>query len=166
MCMTRILHNQRQPISSSLMATDIYPGKGLSLSQLAFALNEELRRVTHSPPCVTKDSHGLAQGRSTDSICPASPWIRFLNWTGTFRLHSQPSESGGTPLPASIAFRWTSFYSSRPTSPPNRTVFAPLSCAAIGAEYSSSMVHYGPSCTSEKARAMWRPSSNVPRGLS
>ncbi|KAF9778073.1 hypothetical protein BJ322DRAFT_1025425 [Thelephora terrestris] len=31
------------------MDTHTYPGRGLSLSQLLFALNEELKRVTHSP---------------------------------------------------------------------------------------------------------------------
>ena len=31
------------------MDTHFYPGKGLSLSQLIFALNEELERVAYSP---------------------------------------------------------------------------------------------------------------------
>ena len=31
------------------MNTHSYPGRGLSLSQLVFALNEELKRVAYSP---------------------------------------------------------------------------------------------------------------------
>jgi len=31
------------------MDTRAYPGSGLSLSQLVFALNEELKKATHSP---------------------------------------------------------------------------------------------------------------------
>jgi hypothetical protein len=31
------------------MDTQIYPGRGLSLSQLVFALNQELKRVAYSP---------------------------------------------------------------------------------------------------------------------
>ena len=31
------------------MDANTYPGRGLSLSQLVFALNEELKRVTYSP---------------------------------------------------------------------------------------------------------------------
>ena len=34
------------------MDTKTYPGKGLSLSQLVFALNEELKRTAYSPSCV------------------------------------------------------------------------------------------------------------------
>jgi hypothetical protein len=34
------------------MDTDAYPGEGLSLSQLIFALNEELKRVAYSPSYV------------------------------------------------------------------------------------------------------------------
>jgi len=33
-----------------------YPGKDLSLSQLAFALNEELKRTAYSPTYVAKHS--------------------------------------------------------------------------------------------------------------
>ena len=42
------------------MDTRTYPGKGLSLSQLVFALNEELKRAAYSPSYVAKDRCGLA----------------------------------------------------------------------------------------------------------
>jgi len=34
-----------------------YPGKDLSLSQLVFALNEELKRKAYSPSCVNHRGH-------------------------------------------------------------------------------------------------------------
>jgi hypothetical protein len=37
------------------MGTQSHPGKGLSLSQLAFALNEELKRTAYSSLYVTDD---------------------------------------------------------------------------------------------------------------
>ena len=40
------------------MDTGTHPGKGLSLSQLVFALNEELKHAAYSPLCVTKVHHG------------------------------------------------------------------------------------------------------------
>ena len=42
----RSLDRQRTP---KLMDMHIYPGRGLSLSQLVFALNKELKRVAYSP---------------------------------------------------------------------------------------------------------------------
>jgi hypothetical protein len=42
------------------MDTYTYPGKGLSLSQLIFALNEELKHVTYSSSYVAEDHCGLA----------------------------------------------------------------------------------------------------------
>ena len=42
------------------MDTRTYPGKGLSLSQLVFALKEELKHVAYSPLYVAKDHYGLA----------------------------------------------------------------------------------------------------------
>ena len=43
------------PLFNPSMGTQAYPGKGLSVSQLAFALNEELKHAVHSPSYVTKD---------------------------------------------------------------------------------------------------------------
>lgn len=37
------------------MDGETYPGKGLSLSQLLFALNQELKRVVCSAGCVVED---------------------------------------------------------------------------------------------------------------
>jgi hypothetical protein len=37
------------------MNTDNFPGKGLSLPQLVFALNEELRRTIHPPLYVGRE---------------------------------------------------------------------------------------------------------------
>lgn len=41
--------------SPTPMDKSTYPGKRLSLSQLVFALNEELERAIRSPGCVAKD---------------------------------------------------------------------------------------------------------------
>lgn len=41
-------------LCSLIMATHTYPGEGLSLSQLVFALNKELERVAFSAGCVLK----------------------------------------------------------------------------------------------------------------
>ena len=43
------------PLSISQMDTHTYPGRGLSLSQLVFALNEELKRVAYSPMYVAEE---------------------------------------------------------------------------------------------------------------
>ena len=43
------------------METHAYPGRGLSLSQLVFALNEELKRVEYSPLYVAKAHFGLIE---------------------------------------------------------------------------------------------------------
>jgi len=40
-------------LSVSFMDAKPYPGRGFSLSQLVFALNEELKRTAYSPSCVT-----------------------------------------------------------------------------------------------------------------
>lgn len=144
--------------SPSLMNTDIYPGKGLSLSQLVSALNEELRRVTNASLCVARYHSGLGRGVDRFAALP-STWL--LNSTRMFRPHLQPSASGRTPLSASTAFRWTSSRSSRPTSPPKGTSSIPLPCAAIGAEHSFSMVDYGPSYTSAGVRTTRKLSLNV-----
>lgn len=51
----RSLNRQRAPKDLACsMDTHIYPGKGLSLSQLVFALNKELKRVAFSPSWVEK----------------------------------------------------------------------------------------------------------------
>ena len=47
------------------MHTSTYPGKGLTLPQLVFALNEELKRAVYSPSYVV-DGHQLIEGRSAD----------------------------------------------------------------------------------------------------
>ena len=51
----RSFHVQHSSILS--MNTHAYPGKDLSLSQLVFALNEELKRVAHSPSYVAGFVH-------------------------------------------------------------------------------------------------------------
>jgi hypothetical protein len=48
--------------------TQTYPGQGLSISQLVFALNEELKRVAYSTSYVAKDRQYPGE-RSTDSSC-------------------------------------------------------------------------------------------------
>ena len=40
--------------SHPTMNTQSYPGQGLTIPQLLFALNEELKRAIHSPSCVEK----------------------------------------------------------------------------------------------------------------
>ena len=47
------------PFTIVSMNAGAYPGEGLSLSEIIFALNEELRRTAFSPPCVMKDRQRL-----------------------------------------------------------------------------------------------------------
>lgn len=59
----------------------MYPGKGLSLSQLVFALNEELKRVAYSPLCVNRfTSEAVSQLDRDASVALAT--IR--EWRNTF----------------------------------------------------------------------------------
>lgn len=51
------------PVISS-MDGKTYPGEGLSLSQLVFALNQKLKPTARSPSYVSKDHHE----RYTDSL--------------------------------------------------------------------------------------------------
>ena len=50
------------------MDTHTYPGRGLSLSQLIFALNEELKRVAYSPLYVTKSHFGPTEEQHADYL--------------------------------------------------------------------------------------------------
>ncbi|KAF9652214.1 hypothetical protein BDM02DRAFT_245253 [Thelephora ganbajun] len=131
------------------MGTHACPGKGLSLSQLVFALNEELKRTAYSPLYVAE----------------ASPWMRFLNLIKVFRLRWRVFASGGTPSLASTVSRWISFPSSPPIFLPSRTVFAPVLCAVVGAEPSSSMAPCGLSCSSKRVKPTSKPFSNARKGL-
>ncbi|KAF9783462.1 hypothetical protein BJ322DRAFT_1110348 [Thelephora terrestris] len=66
-------------LSISQMDTHtVYPGRGLSLSHLVFALNEELKRVTHSPSFTLEAVSQLEQGASA-----ALASIR--EWKNSFR---------------------------------------------------------------------------------
>ena len=133
--------------SVSPMDACTYPGGSLSLSQLLFVLNEELKRVAHSPSYVAKGHFGLSR---IDVLITsaASPWSQSLNSTGMPQARWQPSASGRTLSLSSTASRWISFPSFLSTSLPRGTVSTPLPCAAIGAESSLEMVHYGHSCSS------------------
>ena len=51
------------------MSTHNYPGRGLSLSQLTFALNEELKRVAYSPLYVAKRHFRLIEEQRVDHLC-------------------------------------------------------------------------------------------------
>ena len=136
-------------LSSPSMNAHTYPGKGLSLSQLVFALNEELKRVAYSPLYVAKYHHELAcevLSNDTPVSSTAPPSTMFLNSRVIFRLRWQTSASGGTPSFISTVFRWMFFLLSPPTSIPRRTVSAPVMYAVIGIGPSFSMLHYGPVC--------------------
>ena len=83
------------------MDTQAHPGKGLSLSQLIFALNEELKRSVYSPSYVAKHHReacpaGVLQEDSTLTRSIASRSTRFLNLTGMSLPRWRPSASGGT----------------------------------------------------------------------
>ena len=111
------------PIIISVPSMDIptYPGKGLSLSQLVFALNEELKHATNSSLCVMSHCSGLIESDAL-TIPAASPQMGFVNSSGTFRTRFQSSASGRTPSSPSTVFRWKSFHSFQPTSPPKGIV--------------------------------------------
>ena len=137
------------------MDTYNYPGKGLSLSQLVFALKEELKRAVDSPSYVTKHygkpaCEVLINDTSTSST--ASPSTTFLNSIGMLRLRWQTSASGGTPSFTSTAFRWMSFPSSPPIFSPRRTVSVPVMYAVIGVGPSFNTPHYGPVYSLQRAR--------------
>ena len=148
--------------TNTLMDAQTYPGRGLSLSQLTFALNEELKRAAHSPPYVA-NSRFCPDCLKYDMLIAFadSPWRRSPNSTKMLQSHLQPFASGRTHSPTSTASRLISFPSSLPTSPPRRTVSVPLLCAVIGVGSSLNGAHYGHGCSSKKARSACRPSSNA-----
>ena len=55
---TRVGKSGFSPTVFIPMDTRTYPGKGLSLSQLVFALNEELKHVAYSSLYVATDHYG------------------------------------------------------------------------------------------------------------
>lgn len=156
----RALH----PNSVLSVDSDAYPGRGLSLPQLAFALNKELGRATHSSLCVTKHTR-QSSTRSRAKYLHSFTWTRFLNSSVTLQTRLQPPASGRTPFAASTASRWMSSHSSPPISLPNRLSSVRLSCAVVGPRLSFNTARYGPSCSSKKAMSTQKPSSNVQRGL-
>lgn len=133
------------------MGTDNYPGRELSLSQLIFALNNELKRAAYSPSCVTKI---ILYPPQNDALTPfiGTAWTRFPNSTETLQTRCQLSASGGTLWSTSTGFHWMSFPSSLPISLPKRIDFTHLSCAAIGVEHSFDTAHSGLNCPSKTAR--------------
>ena len=144
------------------MNTHNYPGRGLSLSQLVFALNEELKRMTYSPLYVVI----LDSLRNVVLInSAASLSTQPLKLSATRQLRWRLFTSGGTHSSPSTASRRISFPSFPPTSPLRRTVSVPLLCAVIGVESSSNMARCGHNCSSDKARSVYRPSSNAQKGL-
>ena len=65
-----ILNTQYSVTSPPSMDVTIHPGKGLSLSQLAFALNKELKRVAYCPSYVAKYNIMISLARSSaDFLC-------------------------------------------------------------------------------------------------
>ena len=107
-----------------------YSGIGIPLSQLIFVLNEELRCVAYSQPCVAK----VTQDPSGKIYRLFPIWRSFLNSTGILQLHWRSSASGETHSLPSAACRQKSCLSSVPTSPPRKTVSAPLLFVVVGAE--------------------------------
>ena len=151
------------------MTPPSYPGKGLSLSQLAFALNEELKRSAYSPLYVADDVPGLAlaghKERCSDLLTD-SPLRIFPKSTRMSQQRWQTSASGGTPSSPSTASLWTSFPSSLPVFLPRRTDSGPLPCAVIGVGPSFNVVHCGHNYTSRAAWNTRKLSSSAPKGPS
>ena len=134
------------------MDAHTYPGRGLSLQQLVFALNEELKRVAYFPSYVSTSHLILTEERVFD-LPTDSLRIRSVNLTGTLQLRWQRFASGETLSHPSIVFRWTSFLSYPPSSHPNGTVSTPLPSVAIGVQPSFITVRYGLNYFSERARS-------------
>ena len=67
------------------MDTEDYSGKGLSLPQLVFALNEELKHAvqTHSPLYVARSI--IVGQTNTLTRSTASPWMIFVGSTGAYQ---------------------------------------------------------------------------------
>ena len=66
------------------MDAQTYPGQGLTLPQLVFAMKQELSRTAYAPSYVTQVHYGphkeaLEIDFLTSSVAIAS--TRFLNWT-------------------------------------------------------------------------------------
>jgi hypothetical protein len=72
------------------MDAHAYPGRGLSLSQLVFALNAELKRVAYSPSYVAKDHYSLAyEVLRSDTLTSSTALLstRFLNSPKILQTH-------------------------------------------------------------------------------
>ena len=110
-------------------------------------LRSQRRAEAYSVFSVVRRGRTILDSFSTLTTSVALPWTQSLNSNGTFRPHLQLPASGRTRSFQSTASRWISFPSFPPTSLPTRIVFAPVSCAVIGAAPSFNMVHYGPSCS-------------------
>lgn len=154
-----ISHRSTFPIPS--MNTSDYPGKDLSLSQLAYALNEQLKRTANPPLYVERKNPARIRQLTASS---ASPWTQSLNSNATFQPHLQPSMNGRTASLESTASQSISSASSPPTFLLKRTDLFPLLCAVIGAGSSFNMERYGPSCCLWRTRTMWQQCSSVQKG--
>ena len=135
-------------------------GRGLSISQLIFALNEELKCVACSPLYIAKSEYHLSLMKDdmlTICLC------RF-----TFNSISQIDQDASITL-ASIC-EWknsfvpvnhrlpTDIISLVPTHlPTQKDRFHPLLCVVICMESSSNMVHCGRSCFSKRVRSACHP---------
>lgn len=87
-------------LSTRSMDAHAYPGNGLSLSQLIFALNEGLKRTGYSPSYVAKDHSSPAREvQRNDALTSSivSPAVRFLNSPKILQTRWRLSASGRIP---------------------------------------------------------------------
>ena len=135
-----------------------YPGNGLSLPQLVFALNETLKNTAYSPSYVVKDYREIEERHTK--------FLHSFTLDDVSRFDQGISvalASGGTH--SSTASRRTFFRSFPPTSLTRRIASTRASYAVIGAEPSFNMPYCGPSCTFERARSTRKPCLNARKGL-
>ena len=137
------------------MDAQTYPGQGLSIPQLVFALKRELRRAAYSPSyVVTVDSTTRPKSDIRTSTATASTTP--LNWIRISRPSWRLFVNGETHLFQSTASRRIYFLSSLPISLTRATVSAPASFAFVGAESFFDAPSYGPSCSSGRVRTIRR----------
>jgi hypothetical protein len=133
------------------MDAHTYPGRGLSIQQLVFALNEELKRVAHPPSYVATNHPRLTKEQVFKGFPTDSLRTRSLNLNGTLRPHWQLFASGRTPSFQSTASHSTSSLSS-PSTSLKRIVSTPRPSVVIGVEPSLITARYGLNYSSRKAR--------------
>ena len=145
-----------------------HPGKGLSLSQLAFALNQELKHAAYSPSYVAKYHRQLAREALSDDTQQHADFL----YSFTFDDVSQLDGDVSAALANIREWRNSFIHINRipsdvlsliPTHLHDQTdrFNASYLYAVIGVGSSFNTPRYGPVYFFQRARSMREPSSNA-----